>query len=248
MATGAIESVIHSVGRLLQDAAVGDGHLGAGGAAGGALLLHLGNHVHTLKNLAEDNVLAVEPLGLGGADEELGSVGVGAGVGHGQGAGAEVLAALSGEGLVSELLAVDRLATSAVLAGEVAALDHEVGNDAVEGGGLVVQGLAGAAGSLLASAQSAEVLGGLGASISEQLEDNAASGLATDGNIEEHLGVGGVGRGGGHFGSLFKFRWKGTSTQRLVAEHEDRFFFWGGVSTQELRGHDLADRMVDARL
>ena len=34
--------------------------------------------------LAEDDVLAIEPLGLGGAEEELGPVGVGSSVGHGE--------------------------------------------------------------------------------------------------------------------------------------------------------------------
>ena len=33
-------------------------------------------------NLAEDDVLAIEPLGLGGAQEELGAVGVRSSVGH----------------------------------------------------------------------------------------------------------------------------------------------------------------------
>ena len=35
-------------------------------------------------NLAEDDVLAIEPLGLGGAQEELGAVGVRSSVGHGE--------------------------------------------------------------------------------------------------------------------------------------------------------------------
>ena len=35
-------------------------------------------------NLAEDDVLAIEPLGLGGAEEELGPVGVRSSVGHGE--------------------------------------------------------------------------------------------------------------------------------------------------------------------
>ena len=35
-------------------------------------------------DLAEDDVLAIQPLGLGGAEEELRPVGVGSSVGHGQ--------------------------------------------------------------------------------------------------------------------------------------------------------------------
>ena len=40
---------------------------------------------------AEDDVFAVEPIGLDGGYEELGPVGVGAGVGHGEEAGRAVL-------------------------------------------------------------------------------------------------------------------------------------------------------------
>jgi hypothetical protein len=48
-----------------------------------------------------------------------------------------------------------------VAAGEVTTLEHELGDDAVEVGALVVEGLAGLAGTLLTSAEGAEVLGGL---------------------------------------------------------------------------------------
>lgn len=48
-----------------------------------------------------------------------------------------------------------------VAAGEVTTLKHELGDDAVEVGALVVERLAGAASALLAGAESAEVLGGL---------------------------------------------------------------------------------------
>ena len=48
-----------------------------------------------------------------------------------------------------------------VAAGEVTTLKHELGDDAVEVGALVVEGLAGLAGTLLSGAEGAEVLGGL---------------------------------------------------------------------------------------
>ena len=96
---------------------------------------------------------AIKPSGLDGGDEELGAVAVGvyssamchrwrwiiglswdlrvgAGVGHGEEAGADVLLL---EVLVGELLAVDGLAAGAVAAGEVTSLEHELGDDAVEG-------------------------------------------------------------------------------------------------------------------
>jgi hypothetical protein len=63
--------------------------------------------------------LAVQPLGLDGAKEELAAVGVRAAVGHGQDARAGVLQL---EVLVTELTAVDGLATSAVEVLEVTTL------------------------------------------------------------------------------------------------------------------------------
>lgn len=82
-----------------------------------------------ISDLTEDNVAAVEPRGDDGGDEELGAVAVtvsisaikakrlrrclrvGAGVGHGK---QTRLVVLQGEVLVSELLTVDGLATSAL--------------------------------------------------------------------------------------------------------------------------------------
>ena len=56
-----------------------------GGLAGlGAKALDLLDNVHALDDLAEHDVLAIQPLGLGSAEEELASVGVGSSVGHGQ--------------------------------------------------------------------------------------------------------------------------------------------------------------------
>ena len=46
--------------------------------------LYLLDDIHALNHLAEHDVLAIEPLGLGGAQEELRPVGVGAGIGHGE--------------------------------------------------------------------------------------------------------------------------------------------------------------------
>jgi hypothetical protein len=143
-----------------------------------------------VSDLTEDNVASVEPRGNDGGDEELGAVGVGAGVGHGEQTG---LVVLQGEVLVGELLTVDGLATSAVATGEVTTLKHEVRDDSVEGRALVAE-------TLLASAESTEVLGGLGDLFVEEVEVDAAtllldggSGLAVledgtlPGDIEENL-------------------------------------------------------------
>ena len=63
------------------------------------------------------------------------------------------------------LLAVDGLSTGTVTAGEVTTLEHELGDDAVEGGTSIAV-------SLLASAESAEVLGALGGNVSAELHDD----------------------------------------------------------------------------
>ena len=106
-------------------------------------------------------MLSVEPAGLGGAEEELGAVGVGASVGHGEDSGPGVLQL---EVLILELVAVDGLAPGAVVVGEVSALAHEVGDHAVEGGVSEAE-------ALLAGTEGAEVLGGAGNHITAELEE-----------------------------------------------------------------------------
>jgi len=93
------------------------------------------------------------------------------------------------EVLVGELGAVDGLPAGAVAAGEVAALAHEAGDDAVEGGALVVQRLPRGAQALLARAQAAEVLGRPGDLVGEELHDDAAGLGLADEDVEENLGV-----------------------------------------------------------
>jgi hypothetical protein len=111
---------------------------------------------------------------------------VGAGVGHGE---HERLLVGELEVLVGELLTVDGLATSALIwtvslvlqkrtdelfthvaTGEVTTLEHEVRDDTVELWARVAE-------ALLASAESAEVLDGLGDNVIEELEVDAAGAL-----------------------------------------------------------------------
>merc|ERR1719194_252168 len=104
-------------------AAVSDDNWLSGRAALGADGLDGLDDIHALNDAAEDNVLAIEPVGLDSAEEELGAVSVWASVGHGEDSWASVL---QREGLIGELLAVNGLAASAVATSEVTALAHEV--------------------------------------------------------------------------------------------------------------------------
>jgi hypothetical protein len=140
-------------------------------------VLDLLDNLVAFKDLTEDDVLAIEPRGDNGGDEELGAVGVTTSVGHGE---KTLLGVLELEVLVLEAVAVDGLATSAVTLGEVTALDHKVLDDAVEGRALVAE-------ALLASGQSAEVLSSLGDSLAIETHDDAAERLITLLNVEVDL-------------------------------------------------------------
>lgn len=127
-------------------------------------------------------MFAVQPGGLHSADKELRTVGVWSSIGHGHNTGASVL---QGKVLILELVAVDRLAASAIVVGKVSALKlkrwkkivlangaiflitqsyHEIWNHAMKGGALITE-------SLLASAKSADVLSGLGNNIVTKLKN-----------------------------------------------------------------------------
>merc|ERR1712083_510414 len=97
---------------------------------------------------------------------------------------------LQGEVLIRELGAVDRLATGAIAGSEVAALAHEVLDHTVKCATLEVQRLPHLPRALLASAQGTEVLSGLGGDIRSELHHDTACSPATDGHVEEDLGVG----------------------------------------------------------
>ena len=67
-----------------------------------------------------------------------------------------------------------------VTAGEVTALEHEVGDDTVERRALVAE-------ALLAGAESAEVLGGLGDNVVKEVEVDATGLLCGEGRVNAKL-------------------------------------------------------------
>jgi len=123
-------------------------------------------------------MLIIQPAGLNSSDEELASIGVGASVGHGHDTRASVLQL---EVLVLELAAVDGLATSAIVVGEVTTLAHEVGDDTVEDAALVAK-------TLFASAEGTEIFCSPGDDVTPELDNNPSSGLAIDSHVHENTG------------------------------------------------------------
>lgn len=145
---------------ILKWTTIGDHNLLCGLARLRAVRFDLLDNIQALNNFAKDNVLVIQPGGLHRANEELRAVGIGASVGHWEDAGSGVLQA---EVLIGELVAIDGLASSAIVIGEIAALAHEVWNDAMETGALIAE-------ALLAGAQGTEILGCFGHDIRAQLK------------------------------------------------------------------------------
>mmetsp|Transcript_17879 Transcript_17879/g.29586 ORF Transcript_17879/g.29586 Transcript_17879/m.29586 type:complete len:225 (+) Transcript_17879:1423-2097(+) len=163
---------------------INNGNLALWGSTVGALGLHGLDKFCSLNDFPEDNMLSIEPPSLDCGNEELGSVGVWSRVGHGKVHWSLVLEL---EVLISKLFSVNRFTPSSIELSEVSSLNHEVRNDPVEDGSLVVKRLSGRASSLLSSTECAEVLGSLWNIRSEQTHDDASLFTTLDLNIEEDL-------------------------------------------------------------
>ena len=151
--------------------------------AGGGRLFHPANDAHALRHLPKDDVLAIKVRCFDRRDEKLATVRVLARVGHREQPGRRVLLV---EVLVFELLTVNRLAPCAVAVGEVPALAHELGDDAVERRALVVQRhILGRRLPLLARTQRAEVLTRARRHVIPQLKDDPPLVLPADRDVEE---------------------------------------------------------------
>jgi len=148
-------------------------------------------------------VLAIEVGHLAEGDEELGAVSVGARVGHRQ---LVRLRVVQFEALIVKLLAVDGFSTSAVTLGEVATLSHEAGDDSVELAALVAQRDASSGIASGTSGELGEVVGSQRHRVAIEAEDDAASILSIDFQIEEDLSGDGVGSGVVRF-SGYIFDW-----------------------------------------
>ena len=165
---------MHHSGR----AAVSDHDFCAAFATPGSHILDLLDDIVALDDLAKNNMLVIEMRGLAGAHEELAAVGVGPSVGHGQASFTCVLARLASEAFIFKLVSVNRLSTSAVVVGEVAALAHEAWDHTVEARALVAK-------ALLSSAKSTEVFGCFRHIICVELEGHPACRGTTNSHVKE---------------------------------------------------------------
>ena len=145
-------------------------------------LFHFLENVLSLSNLSEDGVLSIEMRSRNEAEEELRSVGVGTSVGHGEDTGTVMLV---NEVLIGELSSVDGFTSGTVSNSEISTLCHEARDDSVPDAALEVEGLSRFTDSLLSSAESSEVIGGLGG-VSGKFHNDTASGLSSNGDVEEN--------------------------------------------------------------
>ena len=146
-------------------------------------VLHLPDDLLAGDDGPEDAMESVQVGGRRRRDEKLGSVGVLAPIGHAEEVGPIVLHA---QVLVLEGAAENGLATGAVAVDKVPSLNHEVLDDPVEDGSLVVERLLrGLPDAGFPGTQGPEVLHGLGGGILVQLEHDPAHPDVTDGDVEE---------------------------------------------------------------
>lgn len=174
-----VSSLIHSMASclsiLLEGSTIGNGDGCLGASAVRAVGLDFLDEVQSLRDLAKDDVLSVQPRGVGRAHKELRSVRVGPRIGHAEGSGPTVGQV---EVFVLEGSPVDALSTRSVPVGEVSPLAHEPGNDPVKGRSLVALALFGLGAQLL------EVLDRFGNRRSVQAHLQAAGSGSVDGKVE----------------------------------------------------------------
>ena len=120
--------------------------------------LHKVKNFGSLADLSENDVLAIKMWEGFEAEEELRTVGSWSSVSHGEDSLSRVPVV---EVLVFEVWSVDGFSTSSVEFSEISSLGHESWNDSVECASLEVKWLSESSNSLLSSAKSSEVFGGL---------------------------------------------------------------------------------------
>ena len=165
---------------ISQLTAVYDAHLNLRLTAARPHLFDLFYHLKALDYLAEDHMLAVKPGRFNGGDEKLGTIGVWTGIGHGQRSWPQMLA---DEIFIGKGAAIDRFAAGTIGVGDIAALEHELGNNAMKDAPLKPE-------AFFMGDQLAEILRCFRDHIGKQLHYDPTGLFISDDDIKKHLGVG----------------------------------------------------------
>ena len=131
-------------------------------------------------------MFAVQPRGCCGSEEKLGAIGAGASVGHAEYAG---LGMFELKVLISKFSAVDGFSSGTIAVGKIAALTHEVGNDAVECRTLIVQGFPGLALTSLSGTQGTKIFGCFRHHVSSELYNDTSCRFLTNGDVKKDLRI-----------------------------------------------------------
>lgn len=136
--------------------------------------------------MPEYTVLPVQPVAYDSSDKELRAIRVWSCVSHGQ----QIRPVVSqDEVFICKLFTIDRFPPSTVVAGEVAALKHELGNDTVKSGTLVVQRFPAFAYALLSGAKTPKIFSCFGSFVREQFHHDPLGRPPPNNDVEKHLGV-----------------------------------------------------------
>lgn len=155
-------------------------------AAAGSSLFHFLEEFEALNDLAECNVLSVQPWSSAECDEELATVCVAAAVCHGNNTAAVVWDA---EVLVLKLWAVYALVLAAIIRNEIAGLAKKAWNDFVELVVLVMELRTRATNALLTGTEHPEILGSAWDFVCKKFNNKFANKRTINGNIKENTWI-----------------------------------------------------------
>ena len=147
---------------------------------------------------------------------------------------------LKSEVLIVKFITIDRFPSASVKLSKITSLNHKIWNDSVENGALVVKRLAGLANSLLASAESAEVLSSLWDVVSEQTKDDTSLLATLNLHVKEDLA-------GDHFPVRFGVRIKRMGARRLKRNDKTRQTNYNllGSNAEDKEGESKEDSRED---
>lgn len=142
---------------------------------------------HSVDDLPEDHMFAIEMRAGLERDKELRGVGVSAAVGHRKQSGAGMSPR---KALIHKGPAVDRVPSLSTSIGDVSSLDHKAIDDAMKLSVQIMQLGVVRSLAVLASAEPSEILRSFGGEVVEQLEDDPTGSCGPDLDVNVHLVVG----------------------------------------------------------